>query len=119
MILHLGMQDEVFLQKATRIQLDFLLVLIDGENTQISIKHGSNIQRNWMQILFSTKANTPDKSTVYSWFIYISHTKTPNKNMQSCSLILSEAQDNLEQATESQENFLGFLACQHLSNSKH
>lgn len=66
-------------------------------------------------MLRSTKVNTPEKSMVYSWFIYLNPTKAPDKNVQSCSLILSEVKDNLEQATETQQNFLGLLlfACQH------
>lgn len=45
-----GNEDNVFLQKATWLQLDFLLVLIDGETKQISGKEGSNLQRNWMHL---------------------------------------------------------------------
>lgn len=39
------------------------------------------------------------------FFIYLNSTKTLNKNMQSCSLILRDAKDNLEQATEPQKIF--------------
>lgn len=43
LILYLGMEDNALLQKAKRLQLDFLLVLIDGEVTQINGKCRSKL----------------------------------------------------------------------------
>lgn len=121
LILYLGMEDNALLQKAKRLQLDFLLVLIDGEVTQINGKCRSKLWRdcihlvNIQHMLHSTKMNTPDKSIVYSWFAYLK--KTPKTKTQTRAkeenikffLIHSKVKENPEQVTELQPAFAKFL----------
>lgn len=118
MLLHLGTEDNVFLQKATWLQLDFLLVLIEGGKTQEVVNTGQIFKGTECicdYLIHATFYQSKHSRKIYYTFLVhiLKPTKTPDKNMQSCSLILSEVKDNRASNRATTEIFRAF-ACQHL-----